>query len=650
MKPVFAAVSSLLLCLCSLVAAAQPPPLEAFASLPVMQAPKISPDGKRLAFIAQADTGSFVFVSDLETMAVGAAVDVSLMKPRDIIWSNEDTLLLLASETVNFGAQARQVESFAPYGIDLAGELKVQQLLLAEQRMNRTGARTFGGIIALQGAQLVGFDRARGLALFPRREQEGRVLYAVDAKNDRRNQLDEGTQSTRAWVVDEQGRPKFRVEYNVQRDVFTILRRGERSWEVLVAEVTELPEMAVHGLNAAGELIVGIRPDDVGRFGLYVMSAETGKIERPLFVHDEFDVAGVMKDPYTNLVVGAQVAGEPPVWFDTELAKHQADLNEAFSGESPRMLSWSADRSRVILATQRPDRAPAYYFYDAKEATAKQIGSANPMLDSVKLASRVPYSYPARDGVEIPGFLTRPLDAQGATPLVVLPHGGPAALDVGGYDWLAQFLASRGYTVLQPNFRGSAGLGKEWEDAGHGEWGVGVMQHDLTDGVAALVKAGMADPERVCIVGASYGGYAALAGAAFTPELYRCAAAIAGVGDLKVMLAFERGRGGFSSPTVAYWRQAMGVDDKGTADERLEAASPAAHADKVRAPVLLIHGRDDTVVPIAQSRAMQVALEMAGKDVELVELEGEDHWLSGAKTRLQTLKALDAFLAQHLAK
>jgi dipeptidyl aminopeptidase/acylaminoacyl peptidase len=160
----------------------------------------------------------------------------------------------------------------------------------------------------------------------------------------------------------------------------------------------------------------------------------------------------------------------------------------------------------------------------------------------------------------------------------------------------------------------------------------------------------MADPERVCIVGASYGGYAALAGAAFTPELYRCAAAIAGVADLRVFLSFEGGRAGFSSPTVAYWRKAMGVDETGSANERLEAASPAEHVEKVRAPVLLIHGRDDTVVPIAQSQLMQRALEGAGKSVQLVELEGEDHWLSRAPTRLAMLQALDAFLTEHLAK
>ncbi|HET8699279.1 MAG TPA: alpha/beta fold hydrolase [Gammaproteobacteria bacterium] len=258
------------------------------------------------------------------------------------------------------------------------------------------------------------------------------------------------------------------------------------------------------------------------------------------------------------------------------------------------------------------------------------------------------YSYRARDGVEIPGYLTRPLDAKGPTPLVLLPHGGPAARDVGGYDWLAHALASRGYAVLQPNFRGSGGFGEKWEKAGHGEWGIGVMQNDLTDGVAAVVAAGIADPERVCIVGASYGGYAALAGAVFTPELYRCAAAIAGVSDLRDMLGFERDKAGQASATLSYWRQAMGVTDADSPVERLNAASPAQHVERVRAPILLIHGRDDTVVPITQSRAMQRALANAGKRVQLVELDGEDHWLSRPPTRLATLQALDRFLAEQL--
>ncbi len=648
MKPVHV-VSVMLLAVCPL-AQAQRPPLGAFAALPALQSPSISPDGKRLAFIAQADAGSFVLVSDLETMAVGAAVDVSVMKPRDVVWANDDTLLFLASETIDFGP--RRAESFAPYGIDLSGEINMRQLLLDKARTQTQGggAATIGGYVFVHGAQVVGYQRSTGLVLMPRYDPEAnRVLFAVNAKNDDRREIDDGTRYTRDWVVDETGAPKFRLEYVQERDLLTILRRAEVAWEVVATQTVAIPELSLVGLDGDGRLIVMQRASEGGRFGLYVISAENGAIESPLYTHATLDVTSARTDPYTNLVVGAVIGPDELVWFDAELRARQSELDDAFRGESPRIVSWSQDRSRWIVSTERPDRAPAYYLFDSKAATAKQIASTNTVLDRVKLAQRVAYSYRARDGVEIPAYLTRPLDATGPTPLVLLPHGGPAARDLSGYDWLAHALASRGYAVLQPNFRGSGGFGKEWEEAGHGEWGVGVMQHDLTDGVAAVVAAGIADPERICIVGASYGGYAALAGAAFTPELYRCAAAIAGVADLRDMLGFQRGRAGDLSATVAYWRLAMGVEDAESPTDHLNAASPAQHAERVQAPVLLIHGRDDTVVPIVQSRTMERALTGAGKSVQLVELEGEDHWLSGAKTRLETLKALEAFLAENLA-
>jgi dipeptidyl aminopeptidase/acylaminoacyl peptidase len=323
-------------------------------------------------------------------------------------------------------------------------------------------------------------------------------------------------------------------------------------------------------------------------------------------------------------------------------------VDEEFHGEFPRIASWSKDRTRFIVTTESGDRSPAIYAYDASEPSVKQIGSANAALQGVRLPSRSEYNFTARDGTSIPGYLTRPLDATGRTPLVVLPHGGPASRDYAGFDWMAHFLATRGYTVLQPNFRGSAGYGTAWEKAGHGEWGIGVMQHDLSDGVAALIAEELVDPQRVCIVGGSYGGYAALAGAVFTPELYRCAAAIAPVADLVDMLGFERTRRGGLSATVSYWREAMGGGEPDGLNGRLRAASPAAHAERASAPILLIHGREDSVVPIAQSRAMQSALQAAGKRVELIELDGEDHWLSVAPTRLATLQALDRFLAEHL--
>jgi dipeptidyl aminopeptidase/acylaminoacyl peptidase len=198
--------------------------------------------------------------------------------------------------------------------------------------------------------------------------------------------------------------------------------------------------------------------------------------------------------------------------------------------------------------------------------------------------------------------------------------------------------------VLQVNFRGSTGYGYEWFNAGRGRWGDGLMQTDIEDGVDALVKAGYVDGARVCIVGASYGGYAALAGATVTPERYACAASINGVSDPEDMLK-DLQRVAKSSMAAEWWSKSMGSDK-----EQLRRVSPLRHADKVRIPILLLHGLEDSVVPIEQSRAMHAKLQRAQRDVRFKELGGDDHWLSSASTRTMMLQELETFLAQSLKK
>ncbi|WP_304171808.1 S9 family peptidase, partial [Phenylobacterium aquaticum] len=233
--------------------------------------------------------------------------------------------------------------------------------------------------------------------------------------------------------------------------------------------------------------------------------------------------------------------------------------------------------------------------------------------------------------------------AGGKLPLIVLPHGGPAAHDDEGFDWLTQFLATRGYAVLRPQFRGSTGYGDAFERAGHGEWG-GKIQTDLLDGVATLAASGQIDPNRVCIVGASFGGYAALAGATLHPEAYRCAASIAGISDLGT-LSNQLGRlyGVDEGPQQALRRLLAGMSV-----EELRAISPVRHVDDVRAPILLIHADQDTVVAPSQSQFMAESLKAAGKSVEYVTLVGDDHYLMQSATRTQMLEALGAFLAKNL--
>lgn len=250
-------------------------------------------------------------------------------------------------------------------------------------------------------------------------------------------------------------------------------------------------------------------------------------------------------------------------------------------------------------------------------------------------------SVQVNDGRGMSGVLTLPPGRPAKNlPVILLPHGGPRSQDEPVFDWWAQAMASRGYAVFQPNFRGSTGFGRAFEQAGWGEWGR-KMQTDISDGLAALAKEGIVDPKRACIMGGSYGGYAALAGVTLQQNIYRCAVSVAGVGNVAKLVATKWRESGGSSFLNRYYHQQIGTG------RDYAAISPVNLAAKADAPVLLIHGVDDIVVPFDQSSDMAAALTRAGKPVEFVKLPGEDHWLSRGETRLAMLKAAVAFIEKH---
>jgi dipeptidyl aminopeptidase/acylaminoacyl peptidase len=279
---------------------------------------------------------------------------------------------------------------------------------------------------------------------------------------------------------------------------------------------------------------------------------------------------------------------------------------------------------------------------DLKTPGATPIGKVYDGIDTPLEKKRITYT--AADGLSIPAYLTLPA---GRPPhdlsLIVLPHGGPAAMDTAEFDWLSQALADQGYAVLQPNYRGSS-ISVSFLQAGFGQWGR-KMQTDLSDGITYLAKQGIVDPAKVCIVGASYGGYAALAGVTLQPTVYRCAVSVAGISDLAGFLKWYTRGGLDAGRATRYWSRFFGVS--GSSDPALATISPIQHVDAVTAPVLLIHGRDDTVVPYEQSQIIYDALQSRHKDVQLVTLNKEDHWLSLSETRAQMLGATVAFLRAH---
>jgi dipeptidyl aminopeptidase/acylaminoacyl peptidase len=267
-----------------------------------------------------------------------------------------------------------------------------------------------------------------------------------------------------------------------------------------------------------------------------------------------------------------------------------------------------------------------------------ELGQTAPELASVALAPMKTVSVPGPGGIRIPGYLTLPQGEPKSLPAVVLPHGGPHARDSWGYDSLVQVLASRGYAVLQLNFRGSTGYGSAWFDAGWQNWGT-VMHDDITAGARWLISEGIADPKRLCIVGWSYGGFAALVGAMKEPDLYRCAVSIAGVTDIADLqwdwFGFYGGRAGWQAIT-------------GTDREKMNASSPRRNAERIKIPVLLVHGKLDNIVPPDHSTHMAKALARVQAPHELMLVDDGDHGLTRGAWRLALYKKLESFLAAHM--
>ncbi|MDH5455263.1 MAG: prolyl oligopeptidase family serine peptidase, partial [Gammaproteobacteria bacterium] len=473
-------------------------------------------------------------------------------------------------------------------------------------------------------------------------------VYAVLLDNHRARLVKKGSQSTIDWFVDAAGDMLARVDFQNHNNQYRIWSlRGERS--IVYERTTGIPPIGPLGvMSTEHALVFGARPRDADVVSLYRLGLDDGELTGPIMGRDDAGVEVVQTD-LNRVVYGVQYSGFLPTYefFDESLNQRIERIQDELQGTSVTLVSWS-DGFRDLVVQTSGGWNSGYYLLFAEGAKEPEILAAiRPEIAADQVVPTEIISYAARDGLDIPALLTvRPEAVQkGNSPLIVIPHGGPESYDRFEFDWLAQYFASRGYVVLQPQFRGSSGFGSAFARAGRGEWG-GKMQSDIDDGVEFLVDSGLVDPEQICIVGASYGGYAALAAGAFSPGLYRCVVSIAGVADLERMLKSDRRIYGRDHWVVRYWERQVGGQDFDW--DALEAISPINGAEDFAAPVLLIHGKKDTVVPIEQSTAMLDALRRAKKDVTLIELESEDHGLSYQASRLDTLRAVAAFVEKHL--
>ena len=399
-----------------------------------------------------------------------------------------------------------------------------------------------------------------------------------------------------------------------------------------------------------------VRADHEGRMAVFSVRLDAPGLPRTLRLsHPRHDLEGeLLRAPRTGEVMGLLTDASESAdgearseWWNDEWRKQMLAVDQALPGRSNRLLGLTDDEESYLVYSSGNRQPGEFYAGNRETGHLALLGRAYPELANAQLVGKQAVTIKARDGLALSAYLTlpkgRPPVAASGQPLpfVLLPHGGPHSRDDIDFDAWTEFLADRGYAVLQVNFRGSSGYGHEFKLAGLKRWGL-EMQDDLTDAVHWAVAQGVADPKRVCIVGGSYGGYAALMGVAKTPELYRCAVSFAGVSDLPDLIDFK-------SDYIGGREAAERMIGRLWADRaQLRATSPARNAEGIRAPVLLVHGTVDRVVPVDQSETMAKALRRAGKPYQYIELDGGDHHLTRHSHRMAFFRALESFLDEHL--
>lgn len=602
-----------------------------FGALPTLTSPVISADGQYVAALGL--TGGKQVVLILSTPSAPRRFNPIAVPDRHevewIRWCGSHRLLVNLAKVERRGDQEVRTRRAELLDLD-----RGTQSFLEPNNVQVAGDAVFH------------FDPAgKFLLMRVSGDAPGASVYRLDLETGKYARIQVGKDGVWYWFADSAGTLRLGVGEVEQRQLLYYRRtEAERFRRIVGAKVTDTEhQIERFELLPGSDIGFAIATGASGRFGLYRYDFSGTALGEPVYEHpgvdiDDFELgsdgkpAGVFYDD-----------DKPEVtWFSPELKKIQASLDRAVPGYINRVISASADRARLIVWSASADDPGTYYLFDRKTATMHAIADSFPALVNKRLAPMEPVRYKARDGLELRGYLTMPAGrGDKKLPMVVMPHGGPFARDSWGYDPWVQYLASKGYVVLQTNFRGSTGFGTDFVKKGVGQWGRG-MQDDIDDGVKWLVAKGAVDPGRVCIMGGSFGGYAAMWAAVRNPEIYRCAISFAGVSDVASMLRYDRRA--MSAPRYFRdWQERV----QGDKDFELDTVSPIKQVDRMTAPILLAHGEDDDNVPLYQSRRLHEALLKLKRPHEYVVYPKEGHGFTDPAHATDFLTRVGKFLDQY---
>jgi len=604
-----------------------PPPISVYGSLPGTDRLVMSPSGNRLAAFLNKGDQKVIVLRRLD----GDRGVIKTVQLNDRVggaqWADDEHLFVYTHRTLDTGTDHVRETSFL-YLINL-----------------KTGTTTQ---VAPDGDFIAGLPE-----LVVRKDghlygffQGDRYLIRQDLDTLAWTTLAKAGEDQGDFVLTAQGDIAARMEFSDRGKKWKILK-GLGDPTVLAQGEAEVGGGRVLGLGRTPNSVLVANDENGTLSDIREYDLTTGKASAPL-------VEGVEANPIhsksTRLLEGFELDGfvEDIYFLDESLQAKWESVKAAFKGQKVRLSSRDAANLKWVVSVSGPSDSGHYYLVDLGAKQAIPLGARYPDIPSSQVGRFDWIDYKAADGKALKALVTLPpgqsFESVKSLPAVVLPHGGPQARDNFAFDWWAQALASRGYVVIQPQYRGSGGYGQAFEREGWGQWGR-LMQTDVSDALKAMVNKGWVDPGRVCIVGWSYGGYATMAGVTLQNGIYRCAAAGAGVYDLNAMLVWTRERTGKLSGTQRYWKTSMAL--KGESDPAGALVSPAKNAANVTVPVMLIHGRQDTTVPIEQSEEMAAALRAAGKNFEYVVLENETHHIETGSLRIKMLESMIGFLLKY---
>ena len=625
----------------------------------------ISPDGNRLAALRPINGRNNIVVIDFLAGKSNVITNFKDADVSDFEWVSNDRLYLRAADMQEASGA---IVLKGAYAVDADGK-NVRDLLFPLERATQREARR--NSIQLQSINISfrilsrTFDGSGDVIA----EIFGRSLnyadvYRYNTKTGEHKLMTVDTPGNVVqWLLDRNQVPRIAVRQEERTDpnrarALTMWHRngdGEK-WEMIgkTADASSQGNVIPLAFDYDNKTLYVASNLDSDRRAIFRYDIAERKIGEKLLAHPLIDLnGGLLFSRKKKALMGIRYNAQLPdtTWFDEDMVSLQSALDKAMPG-NVNTIDFADDDSRYVLIYSASDSNPGGYFlFDAEKRKLQEISKSREWLPPELMSKRTFIKYKTRDGLEIPAWVTTPIDSDGKNlPLVVHIHGGPWVRGYSGIEWgrwpQAQFLASRGYAVLEPEPRGSTGYGRKHYVSSFKQWGL-TMQDDITDGALYLVKEGIADKGRICLYGASYGGYATLQGLVKDPDLWRCGVAYVAVTDLNLFQTVSwsdtaRGSDFFETDFKRY------VGDKDRDREQFEKTSPAKNADKIKVPVLLAMGQDDQRVPLIHGDTMRAAMEKAGKPIEYVVYSGEAHGFNKDENVHDFYTRIERFLAQHL--